>query len=93
MSQQPPYPPSGQTPMPGPMPTKVDQITAAYGPAREPGQSCSNCVHFDGAGSCEIVDGVIDPGSVSDFWEPAASGQPMPMAPMPAAAPMGGPLG
>ena len=84
-------PPEQMPAGPGPMPAKVDQVTAAYGPAREPGKSCSSCLHFDGAGSCEIVDGAIDPAGVSDFWEPAAGGQPMGPGPMPG--PMMGPLG
>jgi len=49
---------------------KISQTDAAYGPAYQAGQSCGNCVHFDGQGSCEIVDGPIDPTMVSDFFEP-----------------------
>jgi hypothetical protein len=81
--------PPEQMPGPAMLPAKVDQITAAYGPAREPGKSCSTCAHFDGAGSCDIVDGAIAPDGVSDFWEPAGGGgAPAPMGPMP----MGGPI-
>jgi hypothetical protein len=76
-------PPEQMPPAPTMAPGKIDQVTAAYGPARDPSQSCGNCVHFDGAASCEIVDGPIDPGGVSDFWEPAAGGVPMGPGPMP----------
>jgi len=84
--QNPPYPPGGQPAMPATqppstmLPAKIDQTTAAYGPADDPSRSCSTCLHFDGAGSCDIVDGAIAPDGVSDYWEPAAGGgAPAPM--------------
>src|SRR5215472_2792327 len=32
-------------------------------------QHCGNCVMFHGNGTCDLVEGVITPGSVCDRWE------------------------
>jgi hypothetical protein len=58
---------------------KISQDQAAYGPAYEPGVQCGTCAHFDGVGTCELVDGPIDPTMVSDLYEPAQGpgGEPM----------------
>lgn len=52
---------------------KVSKTDAAYGPAYQPGHNCGSCIHFDGQGTCEIVDGPIDPNMVSDFFESASA--------------------
>jgi hypothetical protein len=36
-------------------------------------ESCSQCQHFDGNSSCEVVSGHISPNGVSDEYEPGES--------------------
>lgn len=47
---------------------------ANYRPAGSSSTNCNECVHFQQAGSCELVSGTIDPGYVSDYFEPRGAG-------------------
>lgn len=49
---------------------KRAQSEVAYGPAYSPAERCGNCVHFDGQGTCELVEGTISPEGVCDLFEP-----------------------
>lgn len=49
---------------------KLNPITAGYLGGEQGPFICGRCVHFDGAGSCDIVNGPIDPNGVCHVWEP-----------------------
>lgn len=57
---------------------KVPMGEVNYRPAEGPEMSCSTCAHFDGAGSCEVVAGEIDPRGVSDAFAPREQAQQVP---------------
>lgn len=53
---------------------KVSQPTSGYmGPEAGP-FACGHCVHFTQPGSCEIVQGDIDPGGCCNLYESADEG-------------------
>jgi len=54
---------------------KVSQDVANYRPATG-NDSCSVCKHFLPPDACELVDGMISPGGVSDLFERAAGTAP-----------------
>lgn len=75
MTPQDPRMAAGVAPAPAPGPevrdVKMSQDEVAYGPAYRPGETCGDCVHFDGQSTCELVDGTIAPEMVCDLFEPA----------------------
>lgn len=55
---------------------QMSQAEANYRPAEGPEQSCGTCQHFTGD-ACEVVQGKIDAGHVSDSYLPVEA-EPMP---------------
>jgi hypothetical protein len=55
-------------------PSMVRKEDAGFRYADDLSRSWSTCRHFDGVDACEIVIGLIQPTTASDFWEP--SGKP-----------------
>lgn len=53
---------------------RASKDEANYRPAGSSSTNCNECIHFQQAGSCEIVSGTIDPTYVSDFFEPRGTG-------------------
>ena len=47
---------------------------ANYRPAGSSSTNCGECKHFQQAGSCELVSGMIAEDHVSDYFEPLGSG-------------------
>lgn len=47
---------------------------ANYRPAGSSSTNCNECVHFQQAGSCELVAGKIEEDHVSDYFEPRGAG-------------------
>lgn len=45
-----------------------------YRAADFPGNSCGQCLHFQGPSSCELVAGQIDPQATCDLFEPTGGG-------------------
>ena len=62
--------PGGPSGLPGPRPidapVKADQTSAGYGDSNA---KCAVCRFFDGQDACSKVDGMIDPGGHSRFFE------------------------
>lgn len=51
-----------------PTATKAD---ANYQSQSDSEEKCSNCTHFDGKSSCDVVSGTISPDGISDYYEPS----------------------
>jgi hypothetical protein len=62
---------------------KAPQSEVNYREAEDPAMACGACLHFDGAGVCDVVEGDIDPAAVSDLFEPAAPATPTEIPGMP----------
>jgi hypothetical protein len=70
---------------------KLSPMSAGYlGPENGP-FACGNCRHFDGQGSCEIVDGPIDAAGCCSVFEPTDTPAGVQAPPLDASADMGAP--
>lgn len=54
------------------MSRKFTKAEANYRLSTDPDEQCQTCVHFfvlNGFGRCGVVEGLIEPNHVSNFWE------------------------
>ena len=65
---------AGNTEIPAPSSLEGGKTPQAAAKYRGPEIRCSNCTHFDGVNSCDVVDGVIKPDGNSDSFEAKTSG-------------------